>query len=380
MILFLVIFDPRSKNKEKKERKEMGTRSKVFLGKYVFVKYIELTEDVSNRLKTSLETGDYSPFDCNEFLASYLLSEEIPELVSPGTLVLSSSISSRDFSYETLEKYKNKKYNDFLSSLTNSYKFKEFSPFSYDDKQKTILILSDLLTGNFREFLENNQNKNKGEDVRNALIHISYLLFRLEKDYKSIHGDSKLENYTWRKLDNPIDYTYDFRTLLDNSADLVFTLRINHLFYLTDLEFIHSLEPFKIKSKTINFTKVYDWMSDDKSIFVPKLSAEEYYDFRNNLFEGYHQDFSKFLNADSWEKQEEYMYTRMFSIDLLLLIKILLTRDYSEQKNISPDLRRKLNIYFANYCAISQREIDPQLRYTSSYKKVSPEQFAFLLS
>lgn len=355
----------------------MGSRSKVFLGKYVFIKYIEIEENVSERLKSSLISGDYSPFDTNEFLASYLLSEGSPELVSPGTTVI---YSLNNFSFEDLNKYENKRYNDFLNSLIENNSFIKFSPdniIESSENIKTVLILSEKLTGNFRGFLE---RKRKDNEVRYALIHICYLLHKLAKDYKSIHGDSKLENYTWKELEKPIEYTYDFRTENDNSSDLVFTLQINHIFYLTDLEFIHSITSFAVSSSSndlvINFSKVYDWMSDNKSIFVPKLSAEEYYDFRNNLFEGYQQDFSIFLKR---QEEDGWMYTRMFSIDLLLLIKIILTRDYTEQNNVSPNLRRKLNIYFANYCAISQREIDPQLRYKSSYQKVSPAQFAFLL-
>ena len=105
-----------------------------------------------------------------------------------------------------------------------------------------------------------------------------------------------------------------------------------------------------------NFTKIYEFIDDKRKdiIVKPKLSSSPYYDYNTNLYGGY-------------EDRVFGVFPRIFTIDLLTLVKVYLTYDYPQ--HFSADLLRKLNIYFTRFLSLN-----------SNYLKASPAALAILLS
>ncbi len=331
----------------------MDLRSNYVLGKDVFVKLISLDEETVEKLETSLKKGEeYAPFSTVEFLMTYLISKEKPDLISPRSKVL---YSDRELS---IEFFSDKSYNEVVKE------FPEYSPLK---NVKTVIIVSEKLEGNLEKYITSVPDR---QDLENALIHISWLYFEYQKLFFATHGDPKPANYTWRKLDTPIDITYDFRDSFDNSEKrLIVRKGVKNLFYLTDLEFAHSSFIIKRENKYFNFTKIYDFIDDGRKdiILVPKLSSDPYYDYNVNLYGGYYQ---KILKKEGDISERFGVFPRMFSIDLLVLIKTFLTYDYSQY--FPAYILRKLNLYFTRFIALSQDNRD--------YIKASPAALAFLIS
>ncbi len=332
----------------------MDLRSDYILGKDVFVKLIRLDDETRERLDTSLKNGkEYAPFVTVEFLMTYLISKERPDLISPGSQVLYSD-KELDIKY-----FSDKTYSEIINE------FSRFNPNSTN--VKNVLIISDLLEGNLEKFVRGTPDRKELED---SLIHISWLYFEYSKLFFATHGDAKPANYTWRKLDNPVDITYDFRDSFDSSETRLITRRgVRNLFYLTDLEFAHS--PFVItkEGKYFNFTKIYDFIDDGRKdiILVPKLSSDPYYDYNNNLYGGYYQ---KVVKKEGDIRERFGIFPRMFTIDLLVLIKTFLTYDYPQY--FPSYTLRKLNLYFTRFISLSSDNRD--------YSKASPSAFAFLIN
>src|SRR5581483_11822707 len=160
----------------------MLPRSKVLLGKYIFLKLVDIDEESASRLLPALENGDYTPFQFNEVLAGYLL--EHTNLITPGTQIF---YSTERLSIGELEKYTDLTYDNFIRTIP-------YKPFELDttsntslNKIRSCIILSKRMTGNFKDFIINSEFKTEQES---AFIHICYLLFNLYKDYEMIHGDS----------------------------------------------------------------------------------------------------------------------------------------------------------------------------------------------
>lgn len=343
----------------------MDLRSDYILGKDFFLKVINIDSETSLRLKDSLEKNEYAPFDCVEFLITYLLTKKGKDLISPKTEVLSSSGNYN------IDYFKNKNYN----SITEDKNFVNFEKELKGNiaNIQTVIIISERVEGNLDAFIRTSPiNK----DLEDAFIHICWLYYEYQKRFFCTHGDPKAANYTWKRLDTPIDITYNF----ENKN--ITRKGVKNIFYLTDLEFAHS--PFTIKEeiqysvgmqikysggiqlKYFNFTKIYDFIDDKRKdiIFTPKLSSSPYYDYNINLYGGYEEKILK----DSGSIMERYgHFPRIFSIDLLTLIKTLLTYDYP--KYLTPQILRKFNLYFTRFISL-----------TEDYNKVSPTSLAILLS
>jgi hypothetical protein len=236
-----------------------------------------------------------------------------------------------------IEYFQNAEYKDVV---------KEFRNLDINKNVKTVIIISEKLEGNLEKFVREIEDKNQ---IESALIHICWLYFQYQKFYKCTHGDPKPANYTWKKLDKEIEVEYDF-------DKVSIKRKVKNLFYLTDLEFAHS--PFLIKreNRIYNFTKIYEFIDDERKdiIFRPKLSSAPYYDYNTNLFGGYEGRFFD-------------VFPRLFTIDLLTLVKVFLTYDYPQY--FSPNLLRKLNLYFTLFLSL-----------TTNYEKCSPTSFAILLN
>ena len=332
----------------------MDLRSDYTLGKDVFVKLIRLDDEIKERLEISLKNGkEYAPFATVEFLMTYLMSKERPDLISPGSQVLYSN-QELDIEY-----FSNKTYDEIIN---------EFSRFNPNiNNMKSILIISRLVVGNLEQFVRETPDRKELED---ALIHISWLYFEYSKLFFTTHGDPKPSNYTWKKLDDPIDITYDFRDSFDSSEKrLIVRKGVRNLFYLTDVEFAHSPFVIEREGKYFNFSKIYDFIDDGRKdiILVPKLSSELYYDYNTNLYGGYYQ---KVLKKEGDIRERFGVFPRMFSIDLLVLIKTFLTYDYPQY--FPSYTLRKLNLYFTRFISLSSENRD--------YSKASPAAFVFLIS
>jgi len=371
----------------------MSVRSDFILGTYVFIKIIRLDEERGIRLVNALTNSNLlPPFTSNEFLINYLISQDKSpiynnnndhnneySLLSPGTLVL---VSGQDHTLNDFEKYKYTSYNDTITQLR-----KNFSPFgdyleqsislSNEGKYiRTALIISRKVTGNYDDFIKKyTYDKDFNKLFEDSLIHISYLYHYLQNKFQCVHGDPKTQNYTWLELDEPIDIVYDFRDKYDKSDNKIIRRRnIKHLFYLTDLEFVYSPILKSIHSGKedyyFNFKHNVEWYNDtDKKVYVPKISADPLYDHNFNLYGGY--------DVSITDKMNDGIFPRMFTIDLLVLIKMFLTY-YVEFFNGSN--LRKLNMYFSSFVSLSEMEQNSHRRNTGNYITLSPSSLAQLMN
>lgn len=314
----------------------MDLRSDYLFGKDVFVKIVSIDRETLNRLRQALKTGGYVPFITVEFLITDLISKERPDLITPGSKVLMSD-KKMDIEY-----FQNAEYQNIV---------KEFQNLDVNKEIQTVIIISDKLDGNLEKFIQEGEKS----EIENALIHICWLYFEYQKDFKCIHGDPKPANYTWKKLDKEINITYDFRDEFDKSDRRLIKRKVKNLFYLTDLEFAHSPFILERENKKYNFTKIYEFIDDERKgiIYKPKLSAAPYYDYNTNLYGGY-------------EDRMFGIFPQIFTIDLLTLVKTFLT--YSYPLLFPPDLLRKINIYFTRYLSLDY-----------NFGKASPASFAVLL-
>ena len=330
----------------------MNERSSFILGKDVFIKLINISNESIKTLKNSLRRGNYLPFETNEFIINYLISnEKNNNLLSPKTKVLSSKNS---YNLEDMNKYQNETYDDTFKDLLKN--FIEFNPNKLDNI-KTIIIISQRVDGNLESFLREYQPNE--EELRNAFIHISYLYYTFQKNYKMMHIDPKINNYTWQKLDSPLEITYQF------DGDKSIIRNVNHLFYLTDLEFVYSPMIIKKNNLTYNFSQKYEWLNDNRSdlIIIPKISSSPYYDYNNNLYLGINV-FDKIKNNSS---KANISNLRMFAIDILILVKMILTFDYISY--LPPKISNILNKYFTLFCALSENNKNYSLVSSSSFAK-----------
>ena len=315
----------------------MDLRSDYIFGKDVFVKLIQLDKETLTRLRLALKTGDYAPFITVEFLITDLIRRERPDLISPGSRVLMSE-KKLDIEYFQDSEYKNI--------------VKEFRELDLSKDVKSVIIISDKLDGNLERFIRYGEKS----EIENALIHICWLYFEYQKLFKCTHGDPKPANYTWRKLDAEIEITYDFRDEFDSSEKRLIKRKVRNLFYLTDLEFAHSPFLLEREGKKYNFTKIYEFIDDKRNniLYKPRLSSSPYYDYNTNLYGGY-------------EDRIFNIFPRIFTIDLLTLVKVFFTYDYPQ--HFPADLLRKLNLYFTRFLSLNY-----------NYLKASPAAFSILLS
>ncbi len=383
----------------------MSERSKFLLGDFVFIKVISLNDERGIRLAKALATNEVlPPFTSNEFLFNYLISRDDKKLnisvdkkyntlLSPDTKVF---VSGKSYSLNDFTKYKKNKYNKVIHDLKNKFSdmedyLKNIRSLSEEGKIiKTALIISRTVTGNYDDFFKKlREHKNYNKVVLDSLIHIMYLYFTFQNRYQSIHGDPKIQNYTWLELDNPIDIIYDFRDNYDNSdSRLIHRKGVKHLFYLTDLEFVYSpiLKTVKIGTDIYYFNfdttvGVYGEDNNKDRIFVPKMSENLPYFYNLKLYGGYKlkptSEIFKTLADNEIHDWYGNKFPRMFTIDILILIKMLLTYWYAS--SFDGEILRKLNIYFTQFISLSLPEKDVNLRNKESYKRLSPGNAAILL-
>ena len=254
----------------------MSERSDFLLGTFVFIKVVSLNDERGRRLAKALVTNEVlPPFTSNEFLFNYLISRDnrklIPNfkgnsedntMITPGTKVL---VSGKSYTLEDFEKYKEMEYDEVMTDLSNNFSdmdqyIKNIRSLSTEGKSiKTAVIISKTMTGNYDDFFRlNADEEGYNKMVLDSLVHIMYLYFKFQNRYQALHGDPKVQNYTWLVLDDPIDIIYDFRDEYDNSSDRIIRRKdVQHLFYLTDLEFVYSpvLKNIKMDNNTyyLNF-------------------------------------------------------------------------------------------------------------------------------
>ena len=383
----------------------MSERSDFILGKDVFIKVVSLNRDKGTRLAKALVTqGEMPPFTANEFLFNYLvtrsnkplidnlsISQKQNSLLSPKTLVL---VSGTSYSLSDFDKYKETSYEDTLKDLRE--KFSEMERYLRSVRNlaqegryiKTALIISRRVTGNYDEFLKKySESPDYNKLFTDSLIHISYLFHHLQENYQAVHGDPKTQNYTWLELEEPINIIYDFRNKYDNSDNrIVRRKNVKHLFYLADLEFVFSpiLKTVTIDNNTYYFDFFIQaaWYGEDLNddrVYVPKISKDPPYELNFQLYGGYqyepNQDLPKLPTLYDFF---EPIFPRMFTIDLLTLVKMLLTYWYADTLNVSN--LRKLNIYFTQFVSLSFIEKNPHRRNQGDYEQVSPGSFAHLLN
>ena len=385
----------------------MSARSDFMLGKYVFIKVVTLNRDQATRLAKALVTpNEEPPFTSHEFLFNYLVSNDdsllndniiiFPKynsLITPKTSVY---VSGNQYELDYFDKYKSSEYDDTINEIEKSFihmdtYLRKIRDLSATGKYiKTALIISETVTGSYDDFIKKYQDSEDFNKIfLDSLVHITYLSHKLQQKYQSVHGDPKTQNYTWLELDQEMDIRYDFRDEYDQSnARIVRRGNVKHLFYLTDMEFV-----FSPVSKTLTlygnnyhfnfFTTTASWYGDewndaDSQIFVPKISDSDLYQSNHNLFGGY------FLQPEQDVPPNPTLfnyypdgYPRMFTVDLLTLIKMLLTYWYADKLNGSN--LRKLNIYFTQFVALSFIEENPNRRNEADYNRVSPGTFAELL-
>ena len=350
----------------------MSERSDFVKGDHVFIKLINLKDEDSTTLSKIFNENlkEALPFATKEFVANQVISTYNPNIdksliLSPGTRVF---ISETMYDLSLFENIKNAKYDQFINYIMSGGTFKEFS-YINNMKIKTVLIISVTLDGSFYDFLT--KKSRDEEEISNALIHISYLYHMLTKNFNMVHGDPKPHNYTWKKLDNPININYDF------GGTIIERKNVKHLFYLTDLEFVYS--PFRIDVfvSENNYIKVE---FDDKYqknvdlledvIYVPMISSKGKYTYNRGLYRGYNENIPP-------NESKDVRFPRIFTIDLLTLIKGFLT--YSTYLSKTPtNLIRKYNMYFTKYQALAKEELDKQKRGHVDYSKVSPVEIALL--
>ena len=382
----------------------MSKRSNFILGDYVFIKVVTLNDDQGIRLaKALVSEGNLPPFTSNEFLINYLITKEnkllldntsLPtkdnSLLSPGTIVL---VSGYEYNLSDFDKYKNISYDETITEVkTNFIDMDEYlsniSRLNEKGKYiKTAVIISKKVTGNYNDFLEKYSNDSEYNRLfEDSLIHISYLYKHFQENYQAVHGDPKIQNYTWLELDTPINIIYDFRDKYNDSNNRIIRRKeVKHLFYMTDLEFIFSLilKTVNINDNTYYFDFAHQaaWYGEDNNndrIYVPKISSELPYQHNFNLYGGYwYQPEQDLPSNPTLYDYFNGVFPRMYSIDLLVLIKMFLTYWYAGSLNGSNI--RKLNIYFTQFISLSQIEQNPHRRDETSYDDVSPGGLAELM-
>lgn len=386
----------------------MSSRSNYMLGKNIFIKVISLSSGQGVKLGRSLITqGELPPFTSNEFLINHLISRRDQpilnnlnnpvnnSLLTPNTKVL---VSSKSYNLDYFQKYKNTSYMDSLTDLLNDFSLMDaylvnLRLIASEGKTiRTALIVSETVTGNYDDFLKKNvNNKNYNKLVIDSLIHISYLYFIFQNRYQCVHGDPKTQNYTWLELPEPIDIEYDFRDRYTSVNNRVIKrFGVKHLFYLTDLEFVYSPIPKKIEINDNTYfynlhTKIGSYGMDDNDdrVYVPKITIESTYDYNINLYGGYNLKPNQLTGYDRSEPNRLYdwfqpKFPRMFTIDILTLVKMLLTYWYAD--SFDGDVLRKLNIYYTQFVSLSFMEQNRQRRDKASYLKISPGTFSELLN
>lgn len=365
--------------------KGMSERSAFILGKYVFIKVISLDPVVGELTNKSLADGSVLPFESNEFLFSHIINKdlilnEVPKennsLLTPKTKVLISDI---EYSVSNFERFKDMPYQNTLEELSKDFiSFDKYPGGSI----RTALIISKTVDGNYLDFLKKyNKSAEYNKLVIDSLIHIAYLFHVFQNRYQAVHGDPKVQNFTWLILPNSININYDFRDEFGNGK-IITRKNVKHLFYLTDLEFVWS-PIVKYDNKLVyNFHHNYFWYGNS-NIYVPKISEQEYYQLNFNLYGGYDRPGKERMeesNVGNLNIYELYgpKFPRMFTIDILTLVKMFLT--YWFGQSLSGDVLRKLNIYFAKFVALSAIEENPNRRNTGNYLELSPASFATLIA
>ena len=252
---------------------------------------------------------------------------------------------------------------------------------------KTALIISRTVTGNYDQFIKNKKTDYK--DILDSLIHIMYLHFTLQNKYQTVHGDPKTQNYTWKKLNKPIDITYDFRDEYNHSNSMIIKRKkVKNLFYMTDLEFVYSpiLKTVDIDDNKYYFNfkiQVGAYGSTENNVYVPKITSDKnsVYKYNQNimnLYGGYNikprETMHGSVGVYEWFGDN---FPRMFTIDILTLVEMmLLFYPYF----FDGELLRKMNMYFTQFVSLSHMEKDPYRRDKTNYKRVSPATFAMLLN
>lgn len=204
-----------------------------------------------------------------------------------------------------------------------------------------------------------------------------------QNNYQSVHGDPKTHNYTWLELDSPITVTHDFRDQYNNDTSRVIR-RTKNIFFLTDMEFIYS-PTLKIYNGFIfNFNSNKPSYGNDDSenkIYVPKITTDKKnkYHYNRNLYGGYKLQPTQPRETGNLSLYDYFSpnFPRIFTIDIITLVIMLLTY-YPDI--LTPDLLRKLNLYFTQFMSLSYIEENADRRDSSNYIRVSPGTFAVILN
>ena len=311
-------------------------------------------------------------------------------LLTPDTQVF---VSARKYNLDYFKQYKNKSYSDTVSDLKTKFTtmdlyLKNIKHLASKGKTiKTALIISRTVTGNYDQFIKDDKTDYK--DILDSLIHIMYLHFTLQNKYQTVHGDPKTQNYTWKKLNKPIDITYDFRDEYNHSNSMIIKRKnVKNVFYMTDLEFVYSpiLKTVDIDGNKYYFNfkiQVGAYGSTENNIYVPKITSDEnsVYKYNQNimnLYGGYNIKPKETMHGS--EGVHEWFgdnFPRMFTIDILTLVEMLLL---FYPYFFDGELLRKMNMYFTQFVSLSHMEKDPYSIDKSIYKRVSPATFAMLLN
>lgn len=379
----------------------MAERSDFLIGKDIYVKLVILSEDQGSRLRKSLlQSKTPSPFGANEFLMNYLISKdkrnifkannldnEYNNLIAPQTEIF---VSRNVMNLDELKPSINMEYNDFKGMLLGKMiTMDKYSRYISNERNniRSAVILSKKVTGNLDNFLVKHSKDRKL--VSDALIHISYLHHVFQNKYFAVHGDPKTQNYIWLELSNPVTIIYDFRDSYDDSNDRIIRRRnVKHIFYLADMEFVFSKVPLVMNVGNVPFNFYFKtdaaWYGNQTPrnldlIYVPKISSDDKYQLNFNLYGGY--DYEVRYSKDAKIELYKYypkIFPRMFSIDILTLIKMLLTYWYVDE--MDKNIVRILNMYFTKYISLSLIEENDELRNTKSYINVSPASFAVMMN
>ena len=363
----------------------MEPRSKYVLGKYVFIKLIKPNQEDNKTFYNSLQNGNYIPFNFNEIASNYLIGKYEKDILTPGNKVF---FSDKDVTLSQLQEIKNSHLNEIVDELRRKINLQDFQSNANFQNAKSYLIISQRMTGNLFDLKFNTIEKLDKKELEDVFIHIFYLYFKLQNIFKMVHGDSKLANYTWLRLDNTIDITYDFRDEFNSSNERIIVRKnVKNLFYLTDLEFVFSplikAEIIQNKKFYYNFSQKHEWLNDEKKglIYVPKITVDPFYDYSIN-FGGYNAPITPITPINITPKKSTIkdifnLFPRMFCIDLLIIFKTILTFDYADR--IPADLLRKFNIYFTLFQSLSKEEENAEKKYKVDYEKVSPASLANFL-
>lgn len=375
----------------------MSHRSDFIRGNHAFIKVISLNSDQGVRLYESLTSkGDDQPFTSNEFMANYYinLDDDIPirgidpyysRILTPGTevFVTSTQYSVENFQYLSIETYEIiiEKLGEAGIINVDTY-LQNIETYGEQGKYiSTAIIVSRLMTGSFSDFIDNKlSDPDYNHLFQDAMIHIMFLYHYLQQKYLMVHGDPKVQNYTWLELPEPIDIIYDFRDEYNNSDDrIIRRYNVKHLFYITDFEFVYSpLNKVINGDYTLRFTPnlpIYD--DAYEKVYVPKISLNDKYVYNTSLYGDYQFSPNENGGATLYDWYGP-IYPRMFTIDILVLVKMLLTYSYADKFN--GDTLRKLHIYLTQFISLSRQEERIEYRGGNDYRRVSPSMFAKILN